>query len=80
MHDTLEVFGAPLPDLRELWRCTVAPQLPPRSTNKVSKAAENLFGELSDDVRRAAEISAERALSPKEIREACRYGFNRVFV
>jgi hypothetical protein len=73
MHDTLEVFGSRLPEMRDLWRCTVSPQLLPRSTNKLSKAAENLFGELSDDVRRAAEISAERALSPREIREACRY-------
>ena len=79
MHDTLEVFGAHLPEMRELWRCTVAPHLPYRSTNKLSKAAENLFGELSDDIRRAAEISPERALSPEEIREACHYGFDRVF-
>jgi len=49
-----------------------------RSGNELSKAAENLFGELSDDVRRAAEISAERALSPREVREACRYGFDQV--
>jgi hypothetical protein len=41
MHDTLEVFGAHLPEMRDLWRCTVSPQLPPRSTNKLSKAAEN---------------------------------------
>jgi hypothetical protein len=46
----------------------------------LSKAAGNLFGELSDDVRRAAEISAERALSPEEIRGACHYGFIQVFV
>ena len=79
MHDTLEVFGAHLPEMRELWRCTVSPQQPHRSTNKLSKAAENLFSELSDDVRRAAEVSAERALFPREIREACRYGFDQVF-
>uniref|UniRef100_Q01P65 Nucleotidyltransferase-like domain-containing protein n=1 Tax=Solibacter usitatus (strain Ellin6076) TaxID=234267 RepID=Q01P65_SOLUE len=79
LHDTLEVFGTRLPELQGLWRHTVAPQLPPRSKKKVSKASEDLFGELTDDVRRAAEISAERVLSPKEIREACRYGFIQVF-
>ena len=79
MHDTLEVFGAHLPEMRDLSRCIVAPQLPPRPTNKLSKAAANLFGELSDDIRRAAEISPERALSPEKIREACHYGFDRVF-
>ncbi len=75
MHDTLEVFGQRLPELRELWRNIVAPKLRPRSANVVSKAPEDLFGELSDDMRRAAEISAERAISPEAVREACRYGF-----
>jgi hypothetical protein len=49
MHDTLQVFGARLPELRELWRSIVAPQLQPRSANKVSKASEDLFGALGDD-------------------------------
>jgi hypothetical protein len=44
----------------------------------VSKESEALFGEVSDDIRRAAEISAERALSPAAIREVC-YGFIQVF-
>lgn len=79
LHDTLEVFGARLPELRELWRRVVAPQLLPRNTKTVSKTAQYLFGELSDDVRRAAGISAERSLSPERIREACRYGFMRIF-
>jgi hypothetical protein len=79
LHDTLEVFGARLPELRELWRGVVAQQLLPRNTKTVSKAAKHLFGELRDDVRRAAAISFERSLSPEKIREACRYGFIRIF-
>jgi hypothetical protein len=79
MHDTLEVFGARLPELHEMWRSIVAPQLQRRSANVVSKASEALFGELSDDIRRAAEIAPERALSPEAIREACHYGFVQVF-
>jgi hypothetical protein len=67
MHDTLEVFGQRLPELRELWRNIVAPQLRPRSINVVSKAPEDLLGELSDDMRRAAEISAERAISAEAV-------------
>jgi len=79
IHDTFEVFGTHLPELRELWRNVVAPQLRPRSANMVSRASQVLFGELSDDIRRAAEISAERALSSEGVREACRYGFIQVF-
>lgn len=79
MHDTLEVFGARLPELQELWRNIVAPQLRIRNARTVSKASEVFFGELSDDIRRAAEISAERALSPNAIKVACHYGFSQVF-
>jgi len=79
LHDTLEVFGARLHELHELWLAIVAPGLHTRNTNTVSKAAEILFGNLSDDIRRAAQISAERALSPDTIREACQYGFSQVF-
>jgi hypothetical protein len=79
MHDTLEVFGGRVPELRELWRNIVAGELNRRGVSAVSKAGEVLFGALSDDIRGAAEISAERALSPEAIRETCQYGFREVF-
>ena len=79
MHDTLEIFGARLPEMRNYGDAPYLPNCRLAAGTELSKAAENLFGELSDDVRRAAEISAERTLSPREIREACRYGFDRVF-
>jgi hypothetical protein len=80
VHETLEVFAGRLPKLQELWRETVAPQLQPRIARTISKASEVLFGDLSDDIRRAAEISAERALPPESIRAACRYGLTEVFM
>jgi Nucleotidyltransferase len=79
MHDTFEVFGARLPEMQELWRDIVSPELNPRGIRTVSTASEALFGNLSDDIRRAAAISAERGLSPEDIWEACRYGFTQVF-
>lgn len=79
MHDTLELFGARFPELRELWQNHVAPQLKPRTLGTVLKASEVLFGAVSDDIRRAAEISAERTLSAGSVREVCRYGFAQVF-
>jgi hypothetical protein len=79
MHDTLEVFGSRLKELRALWQDAVQPQLSERAGRTVLKASESLFGELSDDIRRAVEISAERVLSPEGLREACRYGFTQVF-
>jgi hypothetical protein len=79
MHDTLEVFSARLEELKELWRSVVAPQLKPRGAMIVSTAPQLLFGDLTDDIRRAAVISPERAISPERLREACRYGFNQIF-
>ncbi len=79
IHDTLEVFGARLSELQELWRRIVAPELQARNVRIVSRASEVLFGNLSDDIRRAARISDERGLSPEAIREACQYGFLQVF-
>ncbi len=79
IHDTLEVFGARLPDLHELWRTAVAPKLQTSSARKVLAAPKELFPEVTDDIRSAAEISVERALSPEEIRAACHYGLSRIF-
>ena len=47
IHDTLEVFGARLPELRELWQRSVAPQLDKRDAAKVTRAADMLFADLS---------------------------------
>jgi hypothetical protein len=40
IRDTLEVFGARLPDLADLWRSDVAGHLQPRQANIVSTASE----------------------------------------
>jgi len=79
LHDTIEVFGARLGELRELWRKVVMPNLSPRAANTVSKASTAVFGGLSDDIRRAAAVAASRGLSPEALRQACRYGFDEIF-
>ena len=79
MRDTLEVFGARLPDLADVWRSDVAGHLQSRHANIVSTASREMFGQVNDDIRRAAEISTERALDPEEVRQACYYGFTEVF-
>jgi hypothetical protein len=78
MHDTLEVFGSRLNELRELWRERVRPELHANQAKVVSKAAEVLFGELTDDIRRASQIDSQR-VSPEAVRLACQYGFQEVF-
>ncbi len=79
MRDTLEVFGARLADLAGLWRNEVANGLSPKQIKIVANVSRDLFSNTSEDVRRAAEISPERALDPEEIRLACYYGLGEVF-
>ena len=79
MHDTLELFGSRLAELRDEWQQRIAPRLHPRTAAKVRQASRRLFGEVSDDIRRAALIPPNRRLSPESIMEACRFGFDQVF-
>ena len=79
VHDTLEIFGARLQELGEVWRNTLAPQLSRRALAKVRNARERIFGIVSDDLRRASEISKQRALTPESIRDVCTYGLGQIF-
>lgn len=79
MHDTLEIFGAKLEELHALWQDIVRPTLLNRHANQVCRASQHLFGSVTDDVRGAAAISAQRRLSAEAIQLTCQYGFNELF-
>jgi hypothetical protein len=80
IHDTLEIFGTRLEELRQEWEGNVAPRMHVRMATEVRKSAQRLFGAVSDDVRRAARIPEDRRLSAENVAEACRFGFEAVFV
>lgn len=80
MHDTVEVFGPQLPELKQLWKNIVAPLLNARGVSRVYKAAEVLFDQVTDDVRRAARISPGRELAPEAIMRVCQLGFRQMFM
>jgi Nucleotidyltransferase len=79
MHDTIGVFGERLPELRRLWLEVIAGTLHPNSKKKVPRASRDLFGAVTDDIRRAGLISPERRLSPEVIQQVCRSGFVEIF-
>lgn len=64
IHDTLQLFGASLTDLRSVWRDQVRLKMPTRTANTVMRNARSLFEE-TDVIRDAARIPADRFLSPK---------------
>jgi hypothetical protein len=79
IHDTLQTFGAYLPELHRNWVSEVRPLLHPKSVRIVESAAGRLFGEVNDAVRRAARIAGTRGLSPETVLEVCNVGLKQVF-
>lgn len=79
IHDTLEIFGARLDDLNLEWRTEVKPRIHPNAVRKIQQAATDLFGELNDPIRDAAQMTGPRKLSPEAVRERCNFGLARVF-
>ena len=77
IHDTLELFGASLEDLRALWS-RVRPQLAAKTATTVSNTAAELFREVTDAIRTAARIPRDRQLTPERIRSACDYGLREI--
>jgi hypothetical protein len=79
IHDTIEIFGSRLEELRLLWLDDIATKLPRKAVRTVSKAHEFIFGRIGSDIRQAAQIAKDRQLSPERIRETCEYGLAAIF-
>lgn len=78
IHDTLETFGGRLDDLRAEWTDHVKPQLHKKSVQVVERAADTLFRDVTDVIRRAVPIAAGRKLSPEAMREVCQLGLKKI--
>jgi hypothetical protein len=79
IHDTLEVFGARLEDLKREWRTQIRPNLHANGVRKIERAATDLFGQVNDAIRDAAQMTAARKISPEGVRERCNFGFAEIF-
>jgi hypothetical protein len=79
VHDTLEVFGGRLDQLRAEWQTRVAPRLHRNHAQAVRKAPDRLFGEITDAIRNASIAAAGRDLTPESVRETCRFGLQHLF-
>lgn len=80
IHDTLQIFGARLYDLRPIWPGQIRPTLHSNAARTVETARDWLFAETSDVIRTAAMIAADRKLTPEALRENCRYGLQQILV
>jgi hypothetical protein len=79
IHDTLQLFGAELDQLGQLWRQDVSPVLPKKWLRKLQQAREIYFGEVNDLVRDASVIPQDRRLDPQTVQEFCAEALHVVF-
>lgn len=78
IHDTLELFGASLDQLRTVWTDAVRPTMPAKTAKAIATTASALFREVTDTIRDAARIPQDRQLAPDRIRAACGYGLAEI--
>ena len=74
IHDTLELFGGALNDLRAVWRDQVRPSMVDQTARRAETLARALFENVSGEIREAARISETRRLSPENLRATTEYG------
>ena len=79
IHDTLELFGASLDQLRMVWEGEVRPKMSPKTATGALMTASELFENVTDTVRNAARIPQDRNLQPENLRAATQYGLEEIF-
>jgi hypothetical protein len=78
IHDTLELFGAALDELRMVWRDQVRPGMREKTAKRVEQSARALFEQVTDAIRESARIPQDRHLTPGVLRAACEYGLQEI--
>ena len=78
IHDTLELFGGALEELRRVWVEEVRPQMPATTVKRAERVARELFEQVTDTIREAVRIPQDRSLSPEVLRAACEYGLSEI--
>jgi hypothetical protein len=79
IHDTQELFGASLEKLGTVWESEVRPKIAPKTAKRALAIASELFGHVTDAIRTAALMPADRSLQPENVRRAISYGLNEIF-
>ena len=78
IHDTLELFGGSLGEMRRLWVAEVRPGIARAWARKVEDIARELFAGVTDTIRDAARIPQDRQLTPENLQRACAYGLGEI--
>jgi hypothetical protein len=81
IHDTIQLFGAALPALHDVWLRAVQPQLTRRQLTRLRSTARSSLGAVNDAVLEAVETAgpARRGLHAEGLVAACRLGYDEIF-
>lgn len=80
IHDTMQIFGGRLPELKEQWTKNFKPVLPPKRIKEIERGIVSAFKDVTDAIRDASRMAAIRHLSPEAVRETCYIGLSRLFL
>jgi len=78
IHDTLELFGGSLGELRRLWVEELRPGMVAKTARRAETTGQELFAEVTDAIREATRIPADRRLTPENVQRACEYGLAEI--
>ena len=78
VHDTLELFGGQLEELRGMWQAHVRPALPETTAASVAGLARAQYGVVRDVHRSASRIPQDRVVSAEGLRRLCAYGLGEI--
>jgi len=78
IHDTLQLFAPKLDELNLLWNTSVRPMLPNATANRVLRLAQEQFASVTDIIRDAVRLPADRTISPDRFQAACSLGLEEL--
>lgn len=79
MYDTIQLFGARLDQLEAFWKTELSPRVPEPIKVAIDRSISKQFGTVTDDIRSATRIPADRTIDPEELRRATHVGLTRIF-
>lgn len=79
IHDTLELFGAELPALNELWKTRILPELSRKDALGIQESARECYSAVTDVIHEAAKIPTDRKLLPERVQQLCQAALTEIF-
>ena len=78
IHDSVELFGSVMPELNNLWKDAVYPELHPNIAKRVVELSQTTFSKVTDTAREAARIPPDRTLSPERMVATCEVALHQI--